>query len=62
LTHEGQELLRDIHAGECGHHSSAITLAGKAYRNGFYWPLALSDAAEMVKRCKASQFYSKQIH
>jgi hypothetical protein len=34
-THEGQELIRDIHAGECGHHSSASMLAGKAYRSGF---------------------------
>jgi hypothetical protein len=35
-THEGLELLRDIHAGECEHHSSAGTLAGKAYRSGIY--------------------------
>jgi ribonuclease HI len=52
-THQGQELLRDIHAGECGHHASPSTLTAKAYRSGFYWPLALWDAAEMVKRCEA---------
>jgi hypothetical protein len=40
-THQGQELLRDIHAGDCGHHASASTLARKVYRSGFYWPLAL---------------------
>jgi hypothetical protein len=40
-THQGQELLRDIHAGECGHHASASTLAAKAYRSGFYWTSAL---------------------
>jgi hypothetical protein len=61
-THEGQELLKDIHVGECGHHSSAVTLTGKAYHNGFYWPSALSDAVEMVKRCEACQFHTKQIH
>jgi hypothetical protein len=61
-THEGQELLRDIHAGECGHHSSAGMLAGIAYRRGFYWPSAHSNAAEMVKRCEACQFHAKQIH
>jgi hypothetical protein len=61
-THQGQELLRDIHAGECGHHASAITLAGKAYHNGFYWTLALLDVAEIVKRCEAYQFHAKQIH
>jgi hypothetical protein len=61
-THQGQELLRDIHAGECGHHASAATLAAKAYQSGFYWPSALGDAAEMVKRCEACQFHAKQIH
>jgi hypothetical protein len=35
-THQGQELLWDIHAGECGHHASASTLTAKAYRSGFY--------------------------
>jgi hypothetical protein len=61
-THQSQELLRDIHGGEWGHHASASTLAAKAYRNGFYWPSVLWDAAEMVKRCKACQFHAKQIH
>jgi hypothetical protein len=61
-THQGQELLRDIHAGECGYHASAATLAAKAYRSGFYWPSALGDAVEMVKRCEACQFHAKQIH
>jgi ribonuclease HI len=50
-THQVQELLRDIHADECGHHASTSTLAVKAYRSGFYWPSALGDAVEMVKRC-----------
>jgi hypothetical protein len=35
-TPQGQELLRDIQAGECGHHPSALTLSGKAYRSSFY--------------------------
>jgi hypothetical protein len=35
-THEGQELLRDIHASECGHHASALTLTEKAYHSSFY--------------------------
>jgi hypothetical protein len=61
-THKGQELLRDIHAGECGHHAFASTLAAKAYRSGFYWPSALWDAAEMVKRCETGQFHAKLIH
>jgi hypothetical protein len=30
-THQGQDLLRDIYAGECGHHASDSTLAAKVY-------------------------------
>jgi hypothetical protein len=59
---EGRELLMEIHGGECGSHSSSRTLVGKAFRHGFYWPIALQDAAEMVKSCKACQFHAKQIH
>ena len=59
---QGKELLSDIHAGDCGHHSSSRTLVGKAFRNGFYWPTALNDAVELVKACEACQFHAKQIH
>jgi hypothetical protein len=33
---EGHEILMDIHEGECGSHSAARTLVGKAFRHGFY--------------------------
>jgi hypothetical protein len=33
---EGKKLIADIHAGECSHHSSARTLAWKAFHSGFY--------------------------
>jgi hypothetical protein len=61
-THQGQELLRDITAGECGHHASTLTLAAKVYHSGLYWPLVIWDMAEMVKRCDTCQFHAKQIH
>jgi hypothetical protein len=35
---EGRELLRDIHAGICGHHAAPRTLVSIAFRQGFYWP------------------------
>jgi hypothetical protein len=38
---EGRELLVKIHGGECGSHSTSRTLVGKAFRHGFYWPIAL---------------------
>jgi hypothetical protein len=59
---EGRELLMEIHGGECRSHSSSLTLVGKAFWHGFYWPTALQDAAEMVKSRKACQFHAKQIH
>jgi transposase InsO family protein len=55
-------LLTEIHGGEYESHSSSRMLVGKAFRHGFYWPIALQDAAEMVKSCKACQFHAKQIH
>jgi hypothetical protein len=59
---QGRELLADIHGGDCGHHSSSRTLAGKVFRSGFYWPTALQDATELVQSCEACQFHAKQIH
>jgi hypothetical protein len=33
---EGCELLVEVYGGECGNHGSSRTLAGKAFRHGFY--------------------------
>ena len=59
---QGLELLAEIHEGECGAHSASRTLVGKAFRQGFYWPTALEDAADLVRRCRACQFHAKQTH
>nr|CAH67479.1 H0805A05.9 [Oryza sativa] len=59
---QGVELLADIHEGECGAHFASRTLVGKAFRQGFYWPTALNDAVDLVRRCRACQFHAKQIH
>jgi hypothetical protein len=53
-----RELLRDIHAGICGHHAAPRTLVGNAFRQGFYWPTAVADASEIVRTCKGCQFYA----
>nr|CAE05030.2 OSJNBa0044M19.17 [Oryza sativa Japonica Group]CAE05529.2 OSJNBa0053B21.3 [Oryza sativa Japonica Group] len=59
---QGVELLADIHEGECGAHSASRTLVGKAFRQGFYWPTALNDAVDLVRRCRACQFHARQPH
>jgi hypothetical protein len=59
LRSEGLQLLVEIHSGECGCHAASTNLVGKAYRSGFYWPTAVTDAKYLVKRCKGCQFFAK---
>jgi hypothetical protein len=59
---DGLKLLAVIHGGICGSHIGSRALAGKAFRQGFYWPTALQDATELVTKCEACQFHSKNIH
>jgi ribonuclease HI/transposase InsO family protein len=54
---KGRELLRDIHAGICGHHAAPRTLVGNTFRQGFYWPTAVADASEIVRTYEGCQFY-----
>jgi ribonuclease HI len=60
LRSEGLHLLAEIHSGECGCHVASTNLVGKAYRSGFYWPMAITDTKDLVKRCKGCQFFAKQ--
>jgi transposase InsO family protein len=59
---QGRELLRDIHAGVCGHHAAPRTLVGNAFRQGFYWPTGVADASEIVRTCEGSQFYTRKTN
>lgn len=59
---EGVDILKEIHGGECGNHSASRTIVGKAFRSGFYWPSALDDAEEIVRRCKGCQFFAHHAH
>jgi ribonuclease HI len=52
---EGQELMKEIHAGLCGAHIGSRPLLEKVFRQGFYWPKAASDAADLVQKCENCQ-------
>jgi hypothetical protein len=52
---EGIELMKEIHAGLCGSHIGSRPLLGKVFCQGFYWPKAASDAAELVQKCEGCQ-------
>jgi transposase InsO family protein len=58
----GRQLIRDIHAGVCGHHAAPRTLVGNAFRQVFYWPTAVADANEVVRTCKGCQFYAHKTN
>ena len=49
---EGAKLLLEIRSGSCGNHVASINLVSKAFRAGFYWPTAISDAEDLVQRCE----------
>jgi hypothetical protein len=57
---EGVQLLQEIHSGVYGAHSSWRSIVRKAFRYGFYWPIAKDDAMEIVTKCKECQFLQKQ--
>jgi ribonuclease HI len=56
---EGQELMKEIHAGLCGSHIGSRPLLGKVFRQGFYWTKAASDAAVLVQKCENCQRYAR---
>jgi hypothetical protein len=49
ISRGGKKLLSEIHEGICGTHPGARTMAVKAFRQRFYWPLAQKDSKEIVK-------------
>jgi len=58
----GKQILLEVHARIYGHHAAPRSLVRKTFRQGFYWPTALRDAEEVVRRCEGCQFYARQTH
>jgi hypothetical protein len=59
---EGQVILKDIHAGVCGHHASSRAITVKAFRAGFYWLTAIEDAKDIVRKYEACQRFASRPH
>jgi hypothetical protein len=49
---DGYDILQEIHEGVCGNHTASRMLVGKAYRVGFWWHTAVSNAEDLVRRCQ----------
>jgi hypothetical protein len=62
MRQDGYDILREIHEGVCGNHAASRTPVGKVYRAGFWWPTAVSDAKDLMRRCQNCQFFGKQSH
>jgi hypothetical protein len=58
---EGIQLLRDIHSGICGSHSTWCSIIGKSFRHGFYWPTAKDDVMEIVTKWRDYPFFRSKL-
>jgi hypothetical protein len=47
--------MKEIHAGLYRSHIGSRPLLGKVFRQGFYWPKAASDAADLDQKCENCQ-------
>ena len=61
-TSWGKQILLEVHARIYGHHAAPRFLVRKTFRKGFYWPTALRDVEEVIRRCEGCQFYARQTH
>ncbi|XP_050207805.1 uncharacterized protein LOC126657193 [Mercurialis annua] len=59
---EGEYVLREIHEGICGAHIAPRMLAKKAVLQGYYWPLMVKQAEEIVKKCENCQRHQNIRH
>jgi hypothetical protein len=61
-SEKGKEILEEIHSECCGNHTASRTLVGKAFCSRFYWPTALKDVKELIRKCKGYQMFAGQAH
>ncbi|XP_073137995.1 uncharacterized protein [Henckelia pumila] len=59
---KGNYVLREIHEGICENHLAGRALAGKALRQGYFWPMMKQDAIELAKHCHACQEHANFHH
>jgi hypothetical protein len=59
-SEQGIELLKEIHSGFYGANIGTRALAGKAIKQGFYWPTINIDEKTLVRQCEACQKTANQ--
>ncbi|RRC62447.1 reverse transcriptase-like protein, partial [Escherichia coli] len=56
------QILQEMHDGECGNHTGGRSLANRISRQGYYWPTLREDAIRYVRHCDACQKHSGMTH
>ncbi|XP_024162229.1 uncharacterized protein LOC112169436 [Rosa chinensis] len=55
---EDHKIMKDIHAGVCGNHAGARSLAHKTLRAGYFWPTMSALAQTISSSCHKCQMYA----
>ncbi|KAG7583597.1 Ribonuclease H domain [Arabidopsis suecica] len=59
---EVEIVVREVHEGLCGSHSSGRAMAFKIKRMGYYGPTMITDCVRFAQRCKRCQLHAPLIH
>ena len=59
---EAEQIMKEIHEGECGPHMNGHLLARKIMRLGYYWIAMESDCIQHVRYCHQYQVYGDKIN
>ena len=55
-------MLKEVHAGECGEHHGKKKLYRCILQIGYCWPTVKKDTIEFVKKCHSCQVQANLIH
>ena len=61
-TTEANEVMVEIHKGDCGEHQGGRKLFEELLRIGYYWPTMEKDAMDFVNKCNDCQIFGNRIH
>ncbi|KAL5840569.1 hypothetical protein ACOSQ4_013177 [Xanthoceras sorbifolium] len=59
---KAQQVLKDLHEGQCGNHSAGKSLANRAITAVYYRPTMQSESHDLVKRCDPCQRFALISH
>lgn len=60
-SEEAKRVMTKIHKGECENHSGSRALAIIVKRQGYFWPMILSDAELCVMKCDKCQRHENTL-